>query len=591
MKKFFFLFLLISSIYNAQYLVQSKYLQNPDLAIPYVDSCANFWLKAWDKSLGGFYTNVAKNGDILYSWGSNKDMLTQSRNAYGLVRAFMLTGNEEYLTYANNALQFMYQHSWDKNYGGWINSLNISGNPTNANENKTAFYQHYALLGISAYFEATRDSTTFNWLLKGYQNNEIKLWDNSSNNFGYYDYSNYNWTFHNNKSFNATVDAITTHLLYLFLMTHDEIYKQKLISIATNIKAHLINSMPYQKIGFAEKYNSNWQILQNETLTIMGHVLKTSWCLARMYQLVDSSDYLTNAELLFYHVISKGYDHKFGGPYKDYNRITGLMEMWGNPDTAKAWWQMEQAVVAGLQLYNLTQNDDYLKVADETLDFFMKYFVDHVYGEVYENRTRQGKATWGEHKGNGAKAAYHSIELGYYNYIYGNLFIHNRPITLYYLIEPKNFDRTLNLTPLAISDHKLKITSVNIDGNEFTDFHDCNINLSSGIGGKFEVTFEMNATHLAENYIHNNLDFLQISNYPNPFNSSTNIQYFIPKYGHLQIDIYNSLGEILFNLENSNKNSGIYQIHFNANSLSSGIYFCKIQFEKSQKIHKILLLK
>jgi len=242
----------------------------------------------------------------------------------------------------------MYQHAWDKINGGWFNSLNSTGSPININENKTAFYQHYALLGISAYFEATRDTATLNWLNKGIESNEVHLWDTDEINFGYFDYGNSTWALRYNKSFNATVDAITTHILNLYSLTNDEYYKDRLLKLSDNIISHLSSSMDQQQIGFAEKYNKYWQPLSGERLTIMGHVLKSAWCLARVYQLEPNESYLANAKKLFNHVVEKGYDKKFGGPYKDYDRITGQMQMWGNPDTAKAWWQMEQAVVAGL---------------------------------------------------------------------------------------------------------------------------------------------------------------------------------------------------------------------------------------------------
>ena len=62
----------------------------------------------------------------------------------------------------------------------------------------------------------------------------------------------------------------------------------------------------------------------------------------------------------------------------------GEMLMWGQADTAKAWWQMEQAVTAGLMMYNITGESQYLQMADETLKFFMTYFVDHrVWGSLF----------------------------------------------------------------------------------------------------------------------------------------------------------------------------------------------------------------
>jgi len=79
------------------------------------------------------------------------------------------------------------------------------------------------------------------------------------------------------------------------------------------------------------------------------------------------------------------------------------MLMWGKTDTAKAWWQMEQAVTSGLFLYEITGKNMYLQMADETLLFFMKYFVDHTYGEVYENRTKYGLQIWDTDKAAAAK--------------------------------------------------------------------------------------------------------------------------------------------------------------------------------------------
>jgi mannose/cellobiose epimerase-like protein (N-acyl-D-glucosamine 2-epimerase family) len=114
---FFFVFFIRP---NAQYVPTSPYIQNPELAIGYTDSCAQFWLQTWDNQLGGFFTNIDKDGSVITGWGTNKNMLTQSRNAYGMVRAYMLTGDTTYLGFAKRALNWMYSHAWDNTYGGWF---------------------------------------------------------------------------------------------------------------------------------------------------------------------------------------------------------------------------------------------------------------------------------------------------------------------------------------------------------------------------------------------------------------------------------------------------------------------------------------
>lgn len=587
------LIFIMQSLSVAQYTPTSPYLQNPELAIGYTDSCANFWLQTWDNSVGGFYTNIDKFGNVITAWGTNKNMLTQSRNAYGLVRAYMLTCDTTYLNYAKNALDWMYDHAWDETYGGWFQELNINGNPINPNANKTAFYQHYALLAIAAYYEATGDTTAWSWLMRGYQHLENYFWDDRPGYLGYYDITDFNTQNPQNKSFNATVDAITTHLLYLYLMTEEQIYKERLQEIAEEIKIHLVASMPQQAIGFVEMYDSDWNWNNGETMTIMGHVLKSGWCLARVNQLFPDTSYVSAAENLINDVWQNGYDHDYGGPYKDFNRITGEMLLWGLQDSAKAWWQMEQAIVAGLQMYNLTHEDWYLQMADETINFFMQFFVDHQYGEIYENRKRRGGLAWNDAKGNSGKAGYHSIETGYYTYLYGNLLYKFQPAVLNYNFYPLPVDREINLTPLAIEDSDLIISEVLLDGVTYSDYNPTTriLNLPANTSGNFTVKYQNVLTGIAQDQTLIADGFELLQNYPNPFNPSTKISWQSPVGSHQTLKIYDVLGNEVAILVDENKPAGKYEIEFKSSSLPSGVYFYRLQAENYVETKKMILLR
>jgi mannose/cellobiose epimerase-like protein (N-acyl-D-glucosamine 2-epimerase family) len=488
-KVIYVIILFFSISVHAQYAIKSPHLQNPEKAIEFVDSCATFWLDTYDETLGGFFTYIGRYGNVT---GTNKNMLTQTRNAYGFVRAYMLTGNTTYLLMARKALDFLYEHAWDITYGGWYRELDINGNPIDRHADKIAFDQHYALLGISAYYEATADSGDFQWLMNGYSYNENFFWDNRPSYLGYYDTADFNGSNGRDKSFNATVDAITTHILYLYLLTEDQSYKTRLKQLADQILNHLVASMDYQAIGFVEKFDSDWNWNDDEPMTIMGHCLKTTWCLARIYHIDPNNEYIPAAEKLVSDVLEKGYDQELGGPYKDYNRITGEMLMWDNPDILKTGWAMEQAMTSGLELYRITGETRYLKMADETLDFFMTYFVDYEYGEVYMDRTRTGDFAWNENKGNEWKAAYHSIEMGYYAYLYGKLFVKCEPVTLHYNFVQSNEDRNIILTPLAIEDSQLRIQQVLWEGQPYTNYdpNDRILKLPADVNGHFEVTYE-----------------------------------------------------------------------------------------------------
>jgi mannose/cellobiose epimerase-like protein (N-acyl-D-glucosamine 2-epimerase family) len=595
MKNLIMIFLGISLISSSlgQYNPTSPYLQNPDLAIDYTDSCAQFWMQTWDDRQGGFFTNIDRSGELLIGWGTNKNMLNQTRNIYGLTRAFMLTGDTTYLAYAKRAIDWMLEHAWDETNGGWFQELDINGNPVDLSADKTAFFQHYALLGLSAYYEATRDTSVWNWLIKGYQHLENQYWDSRSGYHGYYDLQSYDNQNAQNKSFNATVDAITTHLLYFYLMTEDEIYKQRLLQITEEIQNHLVASIPSQAIGFVEMFDSDWNPDETETMTIMGHVLKSAWCLGRINQLFPDSSYVNDAEYLIDHVLQNGYDQEYGGPYKDFDRISGELLLFGLSDTTKASWQFEQAILSGLELYDHTKEFKYLQMADESLNFYMNYFVDHQYGEVYENRTRYGAFAWNEAKGHSWKAGYHSIETGYYVYLYGNLFYAQQPIILNYQFEALPYDRELLLTPLAIDDTNLNISEILHNSQVYTNYNPSTrvLTLPANTGGHFKVTYECIPTIIKSSPVTAARKFELFQNYPNPFNPLTTIEYFLPQTGYITIKIFNILGAQVETVLAKEHYAGKHSYQFDGSHLASGVYFYQVKTDKFQQVKKMILLK
>ena len=62
-------------------------------------------------------------------------------------------------------------------------------------------------------------------------------------------------------------------------------------------------------------------------------------------------------------------------------------------------------------------------------------------------------------------------------------------------------------------------------------------------------------------------------NYPNPFNPTTTINYSLPKSAYVKIKIYDLLGKEIETLVSEEKSVGNYSVRFNANGLSSGMYF------------------
>ena len=86
-------------------------------------------------------------------------------------------------------------------------------------------------------------------------------------------------------------------------------------------------------------------------------------------------------------------------------------------------------------------------------------------------------------------------------------------------------------------------------------------------------------------------DFYLEQNYPNPFNNSTVIKYSIPKEGLVTFKVYNLLGEEVARLVNDTKQTGNYEVSFDATGLPSGIYFYRLQTPNFTQTRKMILLK
>jgi len=94
---------------------------------------------------------------------------------------------------------------------------------------------------------------------------------------------------------------------------------------------------------------------------------------------------------------------------------------------------------------------------------------------------------------------------------------------------------------------------------------------------------------LREEYIPRQIELLQ--NYPNPFNSSTTIEFVIEEYGNASLRVYDILGREVSELLNKKISSGKYKVKWNAEKLSSGVYFYKLRVGEYSKTKKMLLLK
>jgi hypothetical protein len=80
-------------------------------------------------------------------------------------------------------------------------------------------------------------------------------------------------------------------------------------------------------------------------------------------------------------------------------------------------------------------------------------------------------------------------------------------------------------------------------------------------------------------------------NYPNPFNPATKIKYDVPKTSEVKIIVYDAIGREVETLVDMELQPGTYEVTWDANNYSSGLYFYRIISDSYIHTNKMVLMK
>ena len=108
---------------------------------------------------------------------------------------------------------------------------------------------------------------------------------------------------------------------------------------------------------------------------------------------------------------------------------------------------------------------------------------------------------------------------------------------------------------------------------------------------KIETTTSVGRDDDSSELMHEN-----VSLYPNPFNGYLTIEYTVPAYKNVAIEIFDVLGRKIRKLLNAMQGAGKYSIKWDGSSdhnrpVPSGIYFCRLSIGNNVKIVKISYIR
>ena len=113
----------------------------------------------------------------------------------------------------------------------------------------------------------------------------------------------------------------------------------------------------------------------------------------------------------------------------------------------------------------------------------------------------------------------------------------------------------------------------------------------------FSVTGEF---EILETLAANSNDYIDVINpeaislgsaYRNPFNPATSFELTVGNAGHVTMNVYNVMGQVVETLVNNTMDAGSYNITWDAANFSSGMYVVKAETTNGLASQKVMLVK
>lgn len=400
---------------------------------------------ARDTIYGGFYTNIGVQWELGDDARKYPSMI--SRHIFSYAVAYLLSGDEKYLDIARETKDFLIDHAWDKEYGGWFDLLDREGDPLE--KTKSLFIQAYAITGLTMYYIVTHDKKVLHYIEQSNFLLETKAWDNTKG--GYFNRMTRDWkVLDSRKTLASQLAPVSGYLLYLYLATRDQKYLDQSVKIMDNTIFHTI----CKKYGWAlETFDKDWSYLGGSSEKVnIGHNLEVAWILMRLWLLNNNPSYLRTVNDLEQNLRKYGYAEENGFWF------TGIEK--ANPenhDDFTYWWVQAYGNMFDLCAFRTSARKMFLCDFEKGARFWDSFFIDREHGDTFFSVFQSGRVK-DSIKANPFKASYHSMEHCLLNYMYLNLWVNYQPVVLHFTV--KTDAKADTLYPVFIEDSRVKIKKV-----------------------------------------------------------------------------------------------------------------------------------
>ena len=397
------------------------------------DDIIRVWYpRIMDSTYGGYLTNFS------YDWkqlpNQEKSIVYTARHVWTTSMLYQqYPDRNEFIDYAAQGFEFMKDHLWDETYGGYFVLVDQDGSQIDSlGDEKRIYGQAFAIYGLAAYYEASRNEEVLDWAKKSFQWIEEKAHDPV--NGGYYEnllrqgaplLSEDTFKIPLNdrliqgyKDFNSSIhilEALTT----LYHVWPDELVRERLEEMFHVVRDIMVTKPGYLQLYFEPDWTHVTGTMQegdNQRNTwfydhvTFGHDIETAYLLYEAAEALEVYDDETASicQMLVDHTIRKGWDDEHGGFFERGLYVTP--DSLTIIDDHKSWWSQVEALNSLLLMHELHPDAeiDYYTYFLRQWQYIDRYLIDHTYGGWYSGGLDTNPGIKTAPKAHNWKTAYHN---------------------------------------------------------------------------------------------------------------------------------------------------------------------------------------
>lgn len=371
------------------------------------DELLPFWFThGVDDKYGGYLTYLDSKGKT--TGETVKTLVCQTRMIYtysSLHRAGF--GEDRALEIAARGVDFLLEHFWDDQHGGWYWTTEQDGTPRN--DNKIVYGHSFAMYALSEYGMASGDLRGLEWATRTYETIQALASDNLYG--GFYEFFQRDWRKRPKGRGGGDRKSLDVHMhlmeafTNLFEATGAPIYHDKTLEVIGLLFRHMMHPVygtgiaqfstdwqPQRAIIFDNVWGSDRDVADDEGRpldnTSYGHNVELGWLLNHAIDVLglNLDEYRDRLRKLYDHCVQFGIDYKRGGVYCEGQHN-------GPPrEKNKEFWQQAETLIAMLDAYQIFGDEKYIDAYEQVHRFTFDYVIAHDVGEWYplfdENNNR-----------------------------------------------------------------------------------------------------------------------------------------------------------------------------------------------------------